>query len=271
MSLVTDERLMAYADGELPPDEARALEIMMSEDPTLAARLAPFKATRTPLANTFNVVLAAPVPDRLISVIKAHPNARARLKHGSAGTAEVGRRLLDWFTAPSTGSAARRPGVRLAYALGSSAAVVLAVAAVWTLGQPDATYVVSEAGRLVASKSLADALETKPSQSLAAAAGIAPVLTFRSQDAFCREYRIAPAGAAHFAGVACREAASNTWRIAKHVEIEPAKPASGDVHTTASGKSTASLDAFIDTMIQGDALGPEDESNLIENAWKSLP
>ncbi|MDN3713648.1 zf-HC2 domain-containing protein [Paracoccus cavernae] len=43
---ISDETLMAYADGELDQAEAAAVEAALAADPGLQARLRPFSETR---------------------------------------------------------------------------------------------------------------------------------------------------------------------------------------------------------------------------------
>ena len=52
-SLVSDETLMAYADGELSPGEVEGLEALLARDATLRMRLAPFVVTREKLSDAF--------------------------------------------------------------------------------------------------------------------------------------------------------------------------------------------------------------------------
>lgn len=67
---VTDDMLMALADGELPPATAMRLRNRLMDDPDLAARYAIFETTTADLRAAF---AAGPVPDRLISTVMKTP------------------------------------------------------------------------------------------------------------------------------------------------------------------------------------------------------
>lgn len=66
---MTDEELMAYADGELSPFEAKRIEAAMAEDPVLAARVARFRAVRRALRTAYDSVVSEPVPERLRALL----------------------------------------------------------------------------------------------------------------------------------------------------------------------------------------------------------
>lgn len=64
---ITDETLMAFADGELAEPEASELAHRIAADPDLAARVAMFRQTR----DMFAKMPADPVPDALADRIRA--------------------------------------------------------------------------------------------------------------------------------------------------------------------------------------------------------
>lgn len=70
MRTYTDEQLVAYADGELTPDEARAIAAAAQADGQLARRIAQFTESRRLLADTFARHLQEPVPQRLLDVLR---------------------------------------------------------------------------------------------------------------------------------------------------------------------------------------------------------
>lgn len=63
---VSDEMLMALADGELPEAQATALRARVERDPALTARFWVFTETRTLLGAAMD---PGPVPDRLVQTI----------------------------------------------------------------------------------------------------------------------------------------------------------------------------------------------------------
>lgn len=72
---LTDETLMAYADGELSLFDAKRVERAMAEDPELARRVRRFSATRRALKSAYDKVVSQPVPDHLLKLLDAIPDA----------------------------------------------------------------------------------------------------------------------------------------------------------------------------------------------------
>jgi anti-sigma factor RsiW len=66
---ISDEELMAYADGELPPIEAKRIEAAMADDRQLAARVARFRAVRRALRTAYDSVVSEPVPEHLRALL----------------------------------------------------------------------------------------------------------------------------------------------------------------------------------------------------------
>lgn len=66
---LTDEELMAYADGEMLALDAKRVEAAMAADPVLAARVARFRAVRRALHTAYDSVLSEPVPERLRALL----------------------------------------------------------------------------------------------------------------------------------------------------------------------------------------------------------
>lgn len=65
MPTFSDIQLMAYADGELPAAEAAAITEALDSDPTLAARIEHFAASRRALKRAFALPAAAPLSPAL--------------------------------------------------------------------------------------------------------------------------------------------------------------------------------------------------------------
>jgi anti-sigma factor RsiW len=72
--IITEELLMAYADGELEGAEHAAtrtrIEAAMRADPEIVRRIDKHRAMRRQLSATFDTVLDEPVPDRLIAALR---------------------------------------------------------------------------------------------------------------------------------------------------------------------------------------------------------
>lgn len=271
MVQVPDELLMAYADGELTPPEAKALDALLSQDPALRDRLTPFIETRIRLSTAFEHKLHEPVPDRLIAAIAraaVAEQARRRAPSFVERAREVLRTLVD----------AILPDGRLTPALAGTAAALLVfgMATGWLIGHVGGSGLIHVAGSgLVASGTLADVLESKPSGLMSDAdwknTSIVPVLSFRDQNnSVCREYRIMRRDdGPDSAGLACR-APDGTWRVALHVET-PKQPQTGGTYQTATAANVPAVDTLIEETISGDAFGKDDETALLKNGWQLPP
>ena len=73
MAEVSDETLMAYADGELDAAACSELEALLPDRPDLIARIEIFKRTRIGVGAPFEAVLNEPIPAELIARIRSAP------------------------------------------------------------------------------------------------------------------------------------------------------------------------------------------------------
>ena len=83
---ITDEQLMAYADGELDAPMREVVEAALAADPALVSRLAAHEALRERLRGAFAAELDEPVPARLrricaSTIRKATPKRCPSLTH----------------------------------------------------------------------------------------------------------------------------------------------------------------------------------------------
>ena len=74
---ISDETLMAFADGELDEAARAAVEAAMREDPEVSKRIARHRALRARLQAGFAAELSEPVPERLTAVLRGVPSATA--------------------------------------------------------------------------------------------------------------------------------------------------------------------------------------------------
>lgn len=161
------ETVIAYVDGELPADAARAFEAEVAGDPALAAEVSRHKALAGRVGAAFAPVLEEAVPPQLVAV------AAAANDHG-------------------------RPSRLPVWAAVAASLVVGVVAGRMILPEPGP--LVARDGALVAHGQLASALSTN----LAADGGVVKVgLTLKAPDGrWCRTFQSAPD---HLAGLACRQ------------------------------------------------------------------
>jgi anti-sigma factor RsiW len=92
----SDDRLVAYLDGELEPVEEREIEAWLDSDPTARDRLAALALSARLVRRAFDEVLHEPLPARLI--------AAARRETGAAGPHP---RILPFVTPTAAKRAAR--------------------------------------------------------------------------------------------------------------------------------------------------------------------
>lgn len=249
--VITNELLMAYADGQLPPEQVLEIEAALAASEDLRTIVDGYRKTALAARMAFEGVLREPVPDRILSLFDRQPQA------------EIIR--------PSF---ARRPNPMLALAasLGVLAAG-LGLALIWqgrsTTG-PRIAEPVTEG--LAAPGALASALETLGArQMLRSPAGerITPVVTYPQKGGgWCREYRMTGQAAVGSAGIACRDMGAAGWQIVVHLPWTP--PASvADRDFVPSGPAPEAVDAVAERRQGGTPLTAVEESTLIARGWRA--
>ena len=233
---ITDEMLMAYADGALPPDEAARIEARLDVDADLVARLAPFLGTRDALsalarrdAETF--ALPAGLQARLM----------ARMAEAQADAAQV---HTDKVVAFVPGAARRIP--LWSGAMAASLALAVGLGGGLMLGQ---------GGDAPPASPLAAALDTLPSggaETLGDGTELSMIATFISAEgALCREYEVMRASGLQSVEVACD--AGTGWEVQLMLALsgsEGYRPAS----------APELLDLYYEQSAAGAPLSPEAEA-----------
>lgn len=282
MAKLTDEMLMAYADGQLNALARAKVEAVLPGDQDARRRLGVFRATGAPLAQLYAGPMAEPVPAHLKDFVlnyrapaapaKKASLAKGRLAKALAGSLDKARRAGEsfgaWLAQPMPQTArwrlAAAPAAMLA--LGAGAGFFLHGGAT-----PD-SLVAFEGGRILASGALRHVLETQPSGQEARIGGVRgeavsmrATLTFKSKDdSYCREYEIATPGAGGFAGLGCR-GRDGDWALQVHAgTMVSAK----DGSRPAAHTPPVALDEIVDRMIEGDAFGKKQEAEAIASGWK---
>ncbi|MDR7028165.1 anti-sigma factor family protein [Rhizobium rosettiformans] len=250
---ISDEMLMAFADGELAPAEQEEIETALAEDEALAERLAVFMDTRHELSATMKPLINEPVPAALQASLAA-AIATARQTQGTKPqTTEtvvpLRPRASSTSAARSTGSAISSPwGMALA---ASFVGIVVGLGG-FLLGQT--TGVAPDGANLA----LNEALETLPSggdRALSESESLHMIASFRDAEGhLCREYERKAADAVTTA-VACHGPAGWQTRFALTNPVaEGYVPAS----------TTDTLDAFLSGIGAGAPLSPQEEIADIE-------
>lgn len=268
MVQVPDEFLMAYADGQVSPEERAWFEGMLAGDPALRQRLQPFIATGPRQWSVFDSALNAPVPDRLIAAIRsggsAAPSRSAVPQPKAAKPASARPGLFDRLF---PGGFGLHPGFGYAAALliglGAGSAMLRPAA-------PDNALLKADRDGFVATGRLQVALDRTPSndKKLVTEGDIRPLLTVRDREGrVCRQYEIVSRLQKGPQGLACREA-DGDWRI---TVLTGGAENEGSART-ASQNDQAALDGVLGNAVKGmSELTAPEELYLIENGWGRAP
>jgi anti-sigma factor RsiW len=271
MHEISDEQLMAYADGELADAESRLVETYLSEHPDGNRRLDVFIQTRNELRTVFSQPLYEPVPDRLLHAVLHAPMSTSGVKPRQTLAKSWNlSSFLETLWTPL------RP-VPLAAAFG--VALTLGSVAGWTWHSMTARsdgagqLVAVNGGRVIASGALQRSLETAQSGSTVAlqAGGerlvMTPVATFERQGGgHCRQYELQPTVGQKTSGIGCRNS-SGEWLLELQV-VGGAVANASDRVVPAGRSSSPLLEGFVDRTIKGDVLGRADELDLIKQKWR---
>jgi anti-sigma factor RsiW len=275
---ISDEVLMAFADGVLPDHEQARVAGRIAADAGLKARLQPFVVTRAELPALFAEAAGGPIPERLLKTVREAPLATARAKSRTS-TSSPG--LLSQVLQSVT-DRLFPPGLGLIHAFTVAALLAGGAGAGWLAaksstgprspGTVQSQDVAFNDGLMFATGALAQALETAPSAPSDATAGIGsitPVLSFAANDhRFCRQYEMAPDAGKRFGGFACRNA-DGAWQVVFHSALAAPSPAANTTgYETAAGPGLAALESAIDKFGDGGRLERDQEAALIAKGWK---
>jgi len=252
MSL-SDEILMAYADGELDPERAAAVEQAMLADPGVAQAVQRHRALRADVFAAFSGVLDEPVPPRL----QPRPGAAA------AVTDPHNVVRLDALRAARARPAAPRHAWQHWGGLAASLALgVLAGALGWRgmHADGDAAPFASRGGALVAQGALADALSRQLADVQGQpAGGVKLGVSFQAKDgSVCRSFLLGRTG-----GLACRY--GEHWQVPVVAEGEKAQD--GAYRQAGSEMPAAVLEA-IDERIAGATFDAGAERAARDRGWQ---
>lgn len=270
MALLTDETLMAYADGELDTAAKARVETILTHDVESRDRLKIFAATGAPLAALYSVPMEQPVPPHLVAlVLNGREGQKSPRIRGAAirtpKLKDTVRALFGWPAWPAAVAAC-------------AAILMLGTSAGWYLHRASNALeglVSIEHGQLFAEGPLKTALETSLSgakvQLTAAQQGdvkltMRTTLTFRNRSqAYCRQYDVTSTDA-QYAGVACR-AEDGQWRLELHMAVAP-HSVTHDHMMPAGANGAEDVEKAVASLIEGDALGHADEEALIRKKWQ---
>jgi hypothetical protein len=291
---LTDEMLMAYADGALTALARARVESALRADLEARGRLEAFRTTGRQLSKLYDKPMTEPTPAHLRDFVLNFPIERsAAVREPSVATAKKQARTFTRDILGSLRKASFKPtqvagsvsawlADRISpparWQLGAASAAMIAISAsVGWLAHDNAEpsmFVSFEDGRVYASGPLYRVLEDTPSGVETRIAGsrasdavtMRTNLTFKNkQDSWCREYEMSAQRSGRHVGVGCREA-NGKWALEMNV---PKGGVRKEAATQPVAKdSTPALDAFEDGIIVGDVLGRDGEAVAIANGWK---
>ena len=274
MNEISNEILMAYADGELDTVDRQRVEAYLAQDPEGPVRLHAFAQTGRDLGRLFDQPMREPVPVRLLEAVLGPLRRPApAAMRPTAQKPGLLAALIEMLLPAQTPWAA---------AAAMSGILVVGGAAGWGFhalhtAQPETGALAQLVdGALVANSNLSRALDTATSGKAlnlgtdAATLSVKPVLTFQTAaGGYCRQYEMANGAGQQFSGVGCRSD-NGQWRIEIHSPILAAQRSNGGI-APASGQSSPMVEGAIDRMIKGDALGLAAEEALIRKRWRPEP
>jgi len=244
---ISDETLMAYADGEVDAATRAIVEAAMRDDPEVRRRVAHHRALREAVKGAFAAVIDEPVPQRLIAAARGAPAGSIVDLAGARNAAAIkSSRGLRWQ--PAAMAASLLLGLALGY-LGWRGSNTLVT--------------VSASGELVAGAGLAEALSSQLSADHAPGAVATTGLSFRAKTGdYCRTFALTATHAN--SGLACRERGS--WKI-KVLAQSAETPANSSGFRPAASADSAAVRAAVEESIDGEPLDQAGEIAARRGNW----
>jgi hypothetical protein len=241
----SDEILMAYADGELPPAQCAAVEQAIAADPDVARRVAQHRALRARLQDTYEPVLKEQIPRRLLEALREHPGGDgANVIPLRRGPPRTPPRAWQW--------AAIAASLLLGAIIGQ---FVIHPRAVGPLAAQD--------GQLVARGTLADALNHQLANTQSAQAPVQMGITYLAKDGqYCRTFTLTERSS--LAGLACRS--SQDWHVQMLVQSTPEPLPSTQYRRAASALPNA-ISQAVEAQISGEPLDAREEAAARGRGW----
>jgi anti-sigma factor RsiW len=300
---ISDEDLMAYADGELDTKTRAQVEEAMAADPQIARRVAEHKALRHRLRSSYDKVLDEPVPDRLVAAARGRASSPTRRPGDASGAADnrgadnrgadnrgADNRGADNRGADNRWAEGRRAGgpaadsrgvedrgvvipLRPKHAKapslpywGAIAASFVVGALVWHFGGElySSGPVIERNGQLLASGALDKALSTQLVREQQGEPAVQIGVSFRAKNGnYCRTFQLRESN--NLAGLACRQ--EGKWRLEVLAEGEASAAGHPELRQAGSSLPPAIAEA-VDATIEGEPLDAQAEARARTNGWR---
>jgi hypothetical protein len=251
---VSDEALMAYADGEVDEATRAIIETAMRENPEIRRRIAEHRALRETMQGAFSAILEEPVPQRLIDAARGQTAAPA------------GGHVVDLARARRA-AAGQAPGSRRSWQPAAMAASLLVGLALGYVGWHSAKPLVTtgSSGELIAGAGLADALSNQLSEDRSPGLAAITGLSFRAKTGdYCRTFSLTGSHAS--SGLACHE--GDGWKI-KVLAQSPAATSNSSNFRPAASADPPAIRVAVEESIDGEPLDRAGEIAARQSGWSA--
>ncbi len=232
---MTDEEIMTYVDGEMPPLDRLRFEKRMRTDPALAEGVRRHRALRDSISGHFAPITGEPVPDKLAAMVAQRSNVIAL----------------------PIRSPAKKSYARIAAAMAS--ALVAGVMVGQQLPDADRSPIADRSGVLVAKGDLAEALDQQLAASPSGEYRIGVSFASGQDGTLCRTFA-GPSGA----GIGCREAAG--WTVRRFVAGSGSEAGA----YRQAGSAEAAIMAQAQDMMTGEPLDAIAERRARDSQWRPV-
>jgi anti-sigma-K factor RskA len=254
---ISDEMLMAYADGELDATAREAVESAMREDPQIVERVARHSALRRRVREAYSAVLSEDVPERLL-----------RAAQGAAATERKVVNLQDARAAREHSAPYTRPLRRQWRTAGAMAASVIVGVGVgfFIWGRTVPPFARGADGALVARGQLAQALSNQLATEQSRASSVQIGLSFLAKSGdYCRTFALS--GEQSPSGLACRH--GEEWQV-RAVTQGSDGVAGASEYRTAGSTMPAMIREFVEAQVAGEPLDQAGERAARQRDWKAM-
>lgn len=203
MMTIEDEKLMAYLDGELSPEEMKQIDDALETDHELRALLDSQRRLKARLIAHFAPTAEEPIPDRFKTLLESEP---------AEEEAERSSEIVDFVTARRDRETRRNSfggwGLPQLSAIAASLAIGLVAGPTIFGGWEEGSATITEGIVLAAGDPLTSTLDTQLASTQASDAPIRVGITFLDQQGnYCRTF-----DGPKIDGIACRQ--DGAWQLA---------------------------------------------------------
>jgi anti-sigma factor RsiW len=264
---ISDETLMAYADGELDAATRASVEAAMQEDAEIGKRIARHRALREAMQGAHSAVLDEPVPDRLIAAARGRSAAVRGQSAAAQPDADAPQStVVDLSRAREAARRKNAAPSRRWQPAAMAACLLLGLGLGFLAWHGSSGALIQSGGAgggLVASAALGEALSTQLSDDRSAQRIAITGLSFRNKSgAYCRTFTLTGTDAS--SGLACRE--GSNWRIKALAQSPRAAANTGNFRTAATADSPA-IRAAVESSIEGEPLDHAGEIAARQAGW----